>query len=155
MSSQFTILRDTREQEGYGYYFEDYPVDVTEAKLETGDYAVQQPGYYGKRGVYKPPFAIERKAKDDFLSSITSDRDRFEREIDRAADWDAPMPIVVESPWMNFTQGNYYNDIHPNVIIGTVEKWPEYKNCDFFFRTDLGDAEKFTFEFLKWWFHRG
>lgn len=152
--SEFTVLRDTREQEGYGYYFEDYPVDVTEVKLETGDYAAQEPGYYGKNGKYIPPFAVERKAKGDFVSSITADRDRFEREIERASNWESPMPIVIESPLLNFKNENYYADVHPNAIMGTIDKWPNYKNCEFFFKQNQVDAEKFTFELLRWWLNR-
>ncbi|AAL54949.1 ERCC4-type endonuclease domain protein [Halophage HF1] len=152
--SEFTILRDTREHEGHGYWFEDYPVDVKEQKLRTGDYAVEQPGYYGKHGTYVPPFAVERKAKGDFLNSITHERDRFERELERADDWDAPMPVVVEAPWLDFTQGNYYRNVNPNSIIGTVEKWPGYYNVDFFFKPTVSDSEKFTFQFLRWWNNR-
>lgn len=149
--SQFTILRDTREQDGYGYYFEDYPVEVKEVTLTTGDYAVQETGYYGNNGTYHTPFAVERKAKGDLISSISSDRDRFKREIKRAEDWESPMPVVVEAGRPVFENGNYYADVHPNAVIGTVEKWPNYMNVDFFFSDSAADAEKRTFEFLRWW----
>lgn len=153
--SEFTILRDTREKDDYGYYFEDYPVNVKEVTLTTGDYAVEEPGYYGKRKTYHTPFAVERKAKGDFVSSLTEpSRSRFEDEIARADDWEAPMPVVVEAPWMDFKNGNYYHNLHFNSIKGTVDKWPEYKNVDFFFKQSTSEAEKFTFEFLKWWFNR-
>jgi ERCC4-type nuclease len=152
--SQFTVLRDTREQDDYGYYFEDYPVDVKEVTLTTGDYAVQEPGHYGNNGTYHTPFAVERKAKGDLVSSISSDRDRFEREIERASDWEAPMPVIVEAPLAEFKKGNYYPDVHPNSIIGTVDKWPNYKNVDFFFAISPTDAERRTFEFLRWWMNR-
>ena len=153
--TQFTILRDTREQEGYGYYFEDYPVEVKEVTLSTGDYAVQEPGHYGRNKTYYPPFAVERKAKGDLVSSlIKPSRDRFEDEISRADGWEAPMPVVVEAPFAEFKQGNYYNNVHPNSIIGTVEKWPKYKNVNFFFADSESDAEKRTYEFLRWWMNR-
>jgi ERCC4-type nuclease len=148
--SDFTIICDTREQKGYS--FDDYPVDTVEKTLETGDYAVQQPGYYGKNGTYIPPFAIERKGKGDFVSSITSrNRERFKREIKRAADWPAPMPIVVEAPWIVFQQGNFYLDMHPNRISGTVDAWDEAYNCQFFFKNNRADAERFTYQMLDWW----
>lgn len=152
--SQFTILRDTREQEGYGYYFEDYPVDVKEVTLTTGDYTIEEVGYYGKNKTYHPPFAVERKARGDLISSITADRERFENEIKRADDWDAPMPVVVEAPLHEFEQGQYYANVHPNAILGTISKWPNYKNVDFFFRENEADAEKFAFEMLRWWKNR-
>lgn len=153
--TEFTILRDTREQDDYGYYFEDYPIEVKEVTLETGDYAVQEPGYYGNNSTYYPPFAVERKAKDDLVSSLIKPaRDRFEDEIDRAEDWEAPMPVVVESPLDAFRKGQYYSDIHPNSILGTVKKWPNYKNVEFFFKRGAYDAEKFTYEMLRWWHNR-
>ncbi len=153
--SEFTILRDTREQEGYGYYFEDYPVDVKEITLTTGDYAVEEAGYYGNNQTYHTPFAVERKAKGDLVSSLIKPaRDRFEDEIARADDWEAPMPVVVEAPFAVFKKGQYYSDVHPNAIIGTVDKWPNYKNVDFFFRSTRDDAEKFTYQMLKWWVNR-
>lgn len=147
--SEFTIIIDSREQKPYT--FDDYNVETKEATMKTGDYAVQQPGYYNQNGTYAAPFAVERKGKSDFLNSITHERDRFEREIQRADGWKAPMPVVVEAPWITFTQGNYYRNINPNSIIGTVEKWPDHYNVDFFFRPDRKDAEKFTYEFLRWW----
>lgn len=150
--SGFTILRDTREQDGYGYYFEDYPVTVKEVTLTTGDYAVQEPGHYGKNETYYPPFAVERKAKDDLVSSlIKPERQRFEDEIERASDWESPMPVIIEAPKLVFQQGQYYSNVHPNSIMGTVNKWPNYKNVNFFFADDEEDGEKRTYEFLRWW----
>lgn len=145
----FTIVVDSREQKPFE--FERYPVKTVTKTMKTADYAVQQPGYYGKNGTYKAPFGVERKGESDFLSSITHDRERFKREIKRASEWDAPMPVVIESPYVKFKQGNYYPNINPNSIIGTVDKWPKYYNVDFFFRDDRRDAESFTFEMLRWW----
>lgn len=152
--SQFTVLRDTREQDGYGYYFEDYPVKVKEVTLKTGDYSIQEPGHYGNNGTYYPPFAVERKAKDDLVKSIGADRDRFEREISRADDWEAPMPVIVETEKDTLREGHYYSNVHPNSVIGTINKWPQYKNIDFFFSPNSADAERRTFEFLQWWAQR-
>jgi hypothetical protein len=58
------------------------------------------------------------------------------------------MPVVVEAPWQDFLNGNYYPDIHPNSIKGTVEKWPDRYNSDFFFAKTKMHAAKITYEFL-------
>lgn len=145
----FTVVVDSREQKPFT--FDKYPVSTVTKTMETADYAVQQRGYYGKNGTYKAPFGVERKGESDFLSSITSSRERFKREIKRAADWPAPMPVVIESPYIKFQQGNYYPDIHPNAIIGTVDKWADAYNVSFHFKDDRADAERFTFQMLKWW----
>lgn len=147
--SEFTIVVDTRENKPFS--FEEYPVEVLQNTIETGDYAVHQPDHYGNHDTLEAPFAVERKAAGDFVSSVSSSRERFKREIKRAADWPAPMPIVVEKPWIHFSQGNYYANVHPNALSGTVDTWGEAYNCQFFFRDNRKDAEDFTYEMLKWW----
>lgn len=146
-SEQLTVFVDTREKRPWD--FEDYPVETVEQKLETADYALQDDGSWDD-GSFVPNYGIERKAKGDFLSSITHERDRFEDELERADGWDSRMPIVVEAPWLVFKQGDYYPNIHPNSIKGTVNKWPEYYNVEFFFSSDREDAENITYEFLAW-----
>jgi len=64
------------------------------------------------------------------------------------------MPVVVEAPYEEYRAGNYYAEVHPNAIIGTVDKWPKYKNVDFFFADNPSDAERRSFEFLRWWVNR-
>lgn len=147
-----TVLCDTRENKPFP--FDDYPVETKDVKLETGDYAVQQRGYYNDKGNYKAPFAVERKAPDDFLKSITWERDRFKREIRRADGWDAPMPVVIEKPWLYFSQENYYRDIHSSQVEGTVDKWTAAYNVDFYFKNNRADAERLTYDFLKYWHNK-
>lgn len=80
------ITIDTREQTPLHFAPE---VAVTRrGTIRTGDYAVT-----GDTG-----FSVERKSLDDFLGTISSGWERFQRELYRAKDAGFPsFPIVVEA----------------------------------------------------------
>jgi DNA excision repair protein ERCC-4 len=78
------IIADTRE--GLVPPFPSNVV-VERGTLSTGDYSTP---------ALRDVAAIERKAPGDLLSSLTHERDRFDREMTRAADLDA-FAIVVEA----------------------------------------------------------
>lgn len=146
--SDFTILIDNRE--GKPYSFEDYPVDTKSVTLETSDYVLEGDGFWNRNNTFVPYFGVERKSQSDFLNSITWERDRFRREIERAANWSAPLPVMIESPWLVFQNENYYRDVNFNSIEGTVSHWSESLNVEFFFKQDRADAERATYQFLRW-----
>ena len=78
------ITIDTREQTPFSF-----PSELVQASIgtvRTGDYCVT-----GDRG-----FSVERKSLDDFLGTISSGWDRFQREIYRAKSAGYHLPIVVE-----------------------------------------------------------
>lgn len=110
MTEKPAIIRDTREQQGYDWRDR----EVEERKLNYGDYALEG---------YEDLAVVERKNPDDFLNSITHDRDRFERELWRAKRDGAKMHVVVEKPWSYFRDDEYYRRVHPNAIRGTVKSW--------------------------------
>lgn len=146
--SDFTILIDNRE--GKPYSFSDYPVNTESVTLETSDYALKDDGFRNENDTFIPYFGVERKSQGDFLSSITWERDRFRKEIRRADSWENPLPVMVESPWRVFKNENYYRDVNFNSIEGTVNHWVEAMNCEFFFKSNRADAERATYEFLRW-----
>lgn len=142
--TEFTIIRDTREN--LPYEFEDYPVSVKDEKLDTGDYAMEG---------LEDFWSFERKTDEDFLNSISNDRDRFTNEIERAKTFVKPMKIVVEAPWRDFKffDGNTYSDkhsdIHPNAVKGTKQKWGNYYNIDFEFVEGRPEAQELIYENMK------
>lgn len=80
------ITIDTREQTPL--HFDECFVKVSRGTLKTGDYAIT-----GDSG-----FAVERKSLDDFVGTIGSGWERFQRELYRAKDAGFPsFPIVVEA----------------------------------------------------------
>jgi ERCC4-type nuclease len=146
----FTILSDTREQKPFE--FESYNVDTRTETLDTGDYTLEAFCQYDEpRDSYMPWLAVERKAGQDFLKSITYNRDRFRDEITRADDWPKKMKVVVECPWDVFMEEKrfmQYRDVHPNQISGTVSAWEEHMNVEFLFFENRHEAEREAFDTL-------
>ncbi len=112
------IIIDTREKKPYSFYGQ----DVIRDTLETGDYTISG---------YQDSFAVERKTLDDLANSLGKDRNRFEREIQRAQEFDEFVVVVEADKSILYDRTpdggcpHYYSQIHPNSIIGTVDKWPK------------------------------
>ncbi len=143
-SQPMTMLRDTREKQPWT--FESCPVETRDVTLSTGDYALA--GHCRRDpalDTYSPQFAVERKSGPDFLSSLTWDRDRFERELRRAANWPQPLAVVVETSWSTLL-GNRgcmaRREVHPNQIAGTVRSWADQYNVAFHFTDTRQQAER-------------
>jgi len=145
-----TILRDTREQRPWT--FDSCGVETRDVTLSTGDYAVparcrRDPG----TDTYHPEFAVERKSPHDFLTTLTWNRDRFVAELERAAEWTRPLPVVVETSWESLLRGRgpaAWRDVHPNQIVGTVSAWTRCYNVDFRFTENRRRAERCAFLLL-------
>jgi ERCC4-type nuclease len=145
-----TILRDTRERRPW--VFDRYPVRTRDVTLSTGDYAVPRHCVHDpERDTYHPEFAVERKAGHDFLTGLTWERDRFKRELRRAAQWPQPLPVVVETAWSTLLGNDgcmARRDVHPNQIAGTVATWTEHYNVEFHFTESRRRAELCAFLLL-------
>jgi hypothetical protein len=76
------MLIDTREQQPIS--FEEYSME----KLYVGDYLL--------KNIYTNTF-VDRKSESDFLGTLSSGFDRFEREVQKAADLGGYLFVVTES----------------------------------------------------------
>ena len=88
------VVIDTREQSPWAWE----PCDVVcrVAGLSAGDYALESDTEKVRgRETLAVRFAIERKSFDDFLGTISTGWDRFQREVERMASFPARV-IVVE-----------------------------------------------------------
>lgn len=94
-----TIIIDTREQTPLS--FPGHLVRSVRGTLRAGDYALMN----------DCGFAIERKSADDFVGTISTGWDRFQREIDRMADYPAKV-IIVEASFSDIINHQYN---HPAV----------------------------------------
>ena len=145
-----TVLRDTREQRPWT--FDNLPVEIQDVTLSTGDYTI--PTYCrhdSELDTYHPHFAVERKSGQDFLTSITWERDRFEHELRRAAEWQHPLPVIVETSWQTLLQNRgcmTRRDIHPAQVAGTVTAWSQHYNVAFHFIKTRRRAQLCAFLFL-------
>ena len=68
--SNMIVVTDTREQ--LPYLFPGCRLSIR--KLDAGDYSLEG---------YEDVISVERKSASDFFGSITQDRERFERELER------------------------------------------------------------------------
>lgn len=146
--NRFTIYVDSREQKPYS--FQNYPVQTESVTLKTGDYCVAEDGNAMGDNGFEPNYAVERKNPDDFLQSITWERDRFEDELARADRFAHRMPVIVERGYEYFKEEQYYRDVGVNSITATVDTHPQMFNVDYYFENGRTQAEKLCFEFLNW-----
>lgn len=81
----FEITIDSREQTPWA--FDPTLVHAVRGTVRTGDYCVT-----GDKG-----FAVERKSLNDFLGTISTGWERFQREINRASVAGFHLPVIVEA----------------------------------------------------------
>jgi hypothetical protein len=100
--NDLVVLVDTREQK---------PFDIKgsiESKLDFGDYT--STSHYSK-------VFVERKSIPDFISSLGSGADRFEKELKRAEEFDSYVVMVVEGSLEDINKFIYTTPKHrrPNL----------------------------------------
>ena len=133
------IIVDTREQDPYK--FSNFPdVEIISQKLDTGDYSLA-----GAEEI----ITIERKSLTDFLGSITRERERFEKEVERMSKFQHKF-IVVESKLekaLEYTKTKTL--INSNMILGTVAGWYLKYNVPFVFLSNRLDCQFFIHSFFR------
>jgi ERCC4-type nuclease len=110
-------------------------VTMTRATLSTGDFTLTE---------HFEDVAVERKTVSDLLTCIGTDRDRFERELQRAADL-AAFCVVVEGSLPDLLRQR--REIHPNAIMGTLAAWTR-RHCPIVFAGSPMLATMFTVRYL-------
>lgn len=144
------ILRDNREQRPWT--FDGCEVETHDVTLSTGDYAVPTDCTHDPEAdTYHPRFAVERKSGQDFLTTLTWERDRFTSELQRAAGWSQPLAVVVETSLKTLLCNRgcmRWRDVHPNQIVGTLSAWTRDYNVAFRFTESRRRAELCAFLLL-------
>jgi DNA excision repair protein ERCC-4 len=92
--SQCRAVIDSREQLPYTLA----PLTAEVGTLSTGD--------YGLAGEFSGLVCLERKSLGDFLSSCTTGRERFDRELQRMQAYPS-RAIVVEATWSDIERGEW------------------------------------------------
>lgn len=149
--SDAPVVIDTRERKPYSFPSID---TVIYDRLDVGDYT---------RDGYRDVFAVERKTLDDLATSLGYERDRFRSEIERAQSLDE-FVVVIEadkeavSRYSGEGKGgcpNYFSDIAPNSVLGTVRSWPtDYDPLRFEWCGDRRNGMQRTLELLDKWYMR-
>jgi ERCC4-type nuclease len=101
------IVIDSREQRPLDF---GPGVQTVRAALAAGDYSILG---------LEHQVAVERKSLGDLLSSITHERERFERELRILRPYRFKA-IVIESTWAAILMKQYSRRVSPMAVVGTL-----------------------------------
>jgi DNA excision repair protein ERCC-4 len=130
---QPVIVIDDREKQPYAF-----PGAVTR-HLAAGDYSILG---------YEDRVAIERKSKKDAYRSLGHVRERFQREIERLANYDYAA-IVIESSLPEFLIPPPFGELHPHAAIASLLGWSVKYRLPVLFAGDRAHAESTTRHLLE------
>ena len=133
------IITDTREQRPFSFLGAAADVAVEVGALPCGDYSL--------KGL-ETKCAVERKSLSDLIQSISGERDRFFRELDRARGLEA-FAIVCEGSWDDLVQGRYRSKMGAAAAAATVTAIMARYGVPVFFAGSKALAERFTVLFLR------
>jgi len=134
------ILIDSREQAPFGFKGEVYAGTICEVgALQSGDYSLC--GLADK-------VAVERKSLADLVACLGRERDRFERELQRAQGLEAFL-VVVEAPFEDLAKGNYRSKLSPHAAAQSVFAFASRYNTGFHFAGSRAAAEYSCWSFLR------
>ena len=104
-----TAIIDTREQ---------LPLDLAPLRMERGTLVT---GDYSIKGL-EHVVSLERKSLDDLLGCIGSDRERFDREVQRLLGYPVRC-LIVESSWQELERGGWRSKVSTAAAIGSCLGW--------------------------------
>ena len=128
---QILLIEDTREQQGYSNLFQ---TPCIREALPVGDYSIA--GLQDRIG-------IERKSLPDLLSSLTHQRERFERELAKARPYHF-FCVIVEASARDILEGRFdLSCANPRAIWESVAAFT-IRYCPFVFAGDRPTAARMT-----------
>ena len=134
------ILIDSREQTPFTFQGKTYADVQTEtATLATGDYSLA--GLTDK-------IAVERKSLADLVQCLGRERERFERELIRAAALDC-FAVVIEADWRELAQGQYRSQLNPHSACQSIAAFTARLKIPFIFSGSRAGAEYMTWSVLR------
>ena len=139
----FIVAVDTREQ--MPFTFSDLHQNLKRLRvyknvqtLKTGDYSIV--GFENR-------VCVERKSKQDLFGSVSSGRDRFERELGRMSKMERAC-VVVECSMQSVKQGLEQSQMDPMNVLFTMISWAGRYRVPWMFCETRGEAEFFALKFL-------
>jgi len=103
--SELTFCVDTREKNPYKF-----EVPTERVKLDAGDYSI--------KGL-EDCISIEKKELNDLIGCLTTDRERFEKELHRGKALDY-FALVVEASLSDLANGHYRSQMEPKSAIQSL-----------------------------------
>lgn len=91
---------------------------------------------------------IERKSKEDLVSSLTHSRERFFREIERLKMYPFRC-VLVEGDASDFVHGRYRSATHPNAVMASVCSLLARHGCPVIFAGDAVTAGRMLAGLLR------
>jgi ERCC4-type nuclease len=108
--------------------------------LPTGDYSILG---------MEDRVALERKTLADLYACVGGERKRFERELERLADFEYAA-VIIEASLSNLLQGYEYSRVHPHSVIGSILAWSvKYNRLPFFFADNRWRCRTIIYRLLK------
>lgn len=151
----FTIIRDTREKEGKGYWFDKVEKSkkktsaaytecdgTVSRKLDFGDYSFDG----GENFI-----SIERKGSINELYGnfgTAKSRERFMAEVERMKNVPHKY-VVIESSLDEILNGSFYSKIHPNCVISQLNSLEMKHGFKIVFAGNAKSAKKYIYNILK------
>lgn len=133
-----SIVVDNREQPSKRseQRYSSFGVPYKRQTLSYGDYTYNftlpdgRPLYEANTTIL-PDVCIERKMNLEELSGcFCQNRDRFEREFERAKQNNASVYLLVENAsWENLVNGRYHTKFNPKAFLGSLSAWMARYNC--------------------------
>lgn len=134
------IIVDTREQRPFAFTGRHYAeVEVQAGSLITGDYSLA--GLTDR-------IAIERKSLPDLVMCLGNERERFLRELQRAAAYEC-FAVVVEASWQELAQGQYRSRLNPHAACQSVLSFISRYGISFLFAGSRNAAEYCCYSILR------
>ena len=128
-----TLTIDSREQQPYS--FTDHKTIIQ--SLPIGDY-----------GLFNcPDIAVERKSIDDLIGSLTSGRERFEKELQKGSQLPY-FSLVIEASLSDLANGKYQSQMLPKSAVQSLLSWSVKYGVHIFFCENREYAEKVTLSLL-------
>lgn len=147
--SPFTIVIDTREQAPWSFLGikadakdDDKPmlVKTVQKALPTGDYSIV--GLEGQ-------VCVERKSHLDLVGSVSSGRERFEREFVRMSTMQYAAVVVEASMAEILHHPPRYSKMNPKAVIRTTLSWSIRYGVHWWFAPSRAHAETLCFRLLQ------
>jgi DNA excision repair protein ERCC-4 len=89
------------------------PMQTEVGTLSVGDYSLKN---------LESVIALERKSLADFVACCGSERDRFQRELDRLRGWPVSA-VVIEASWADLQLGGWRSRLTPKQVQSSFCAW--------------------------------
>ncbi len=134
------LIIDSREQLPFSFEHEKYQdATVKKGMLQVGDYSILG---------FESNVAVERKSLADLVGCLGRDRERFERELQRARGLDS-FCVVVEASWLDLARGEYRSQLNPHAACQSVMSFSARYGISFLFAGSRTAAEYVVYSFLR------